>query len=304
MTDLRQAADPVADAVAAARAEQTTLAALDGRRWFTAPGEWMEYATARMGRRASSALVGRAGWDQVAARDIGGGLDRYQVLHESLRNPFHPGMLSVLDEVVAFVLERRGVRDAYADVVETLPPLAERLSAEGIERYIRAEIARRQAIASDPVLLVHHQEAELDTSQAHRAGEQWLTVQHPASGLRARFMYHPDKPEGRVYSRGYGIDSIDPTRVEDPEDRAPRWREYTGLGIGTRIYLRGAQELPGVRWGATSVSAYAEPLRSKLHKLDPWRWRSRACTCYAVWSELTERSSAEASHRPVTSEDA
>jgi hypothetical protein len=305
MPDLEHAAaDPLADAVTAARREQAARAALSGRQWFAVPVEWVEHAGARFERRVLAALVPRSRWDEVAAADLRASMDEFQSARQDLRNPFHARTLTMLDDVVPFVHERRGVRSGLADVVEALPPLAKRLSPEGIEELIRAEIARRQAIAADPVLLVHHRPAELDKVQAHRTGEQWLIVQHQASGLRARFMYHPDKAEGKVYSRPYGIDSIDLNRVEDREDRAPKWRDYTGLGIGTRLYLRAAQELPNVRWGATSVSPYAEPLRTKLHTLDPWRWRSRTCTCYAAWSELTPQICAETPHELAASKSA
>ena len=288
----------LADAVGAARREREAVAALAGRRWFAAPLEWLEQATARLDRRVQSVRVSRSRWDQVAARDIMGSLDRFQDFQQSLRNPFHPRTLGMLDEVVPFVMERRGVRDGFADAVDALPPLAARLSWEGIEEFIRAEIARRQAVAADPVLLVRHQPAELHRVQAHRAGEQWLIVQHEASGLRARFQYHPDRPEreGVVFSRPYDIDSIDPGRVEDPQNRAPAWRDYAGLGIGTKLYLKAAEELPDVRWGGTSVSQYAEPLRTKLHDGDPWRWWSRTCTCKESWSDLTPQTAAETVH--------
>lgn len=282
----------VLDAVGAARREQAALEALGGRRWFG-----FEREEARFTRWINGHLVSHARWDGLAAEDITTSMDRFQSDYETLRNPFHPRTLEILDEVVAFIMERRGVRDGFTDVVDDLPPLAKRLNRESIEEYIRAEIARRQAVASDPVLLVQHQPAELNTAQSHRTGEQWLIVQHKASGMRAQFMHHPDKIEGKVHSRPYGITSIDPDRIEDPQNRAPEWQDYTGLGIGTKLYLRAAQELPEVRWGATSVSPYAEPLRSKLHAIDPWRWRSRTCTCYKAWGELTPLAAEETIHR-------
>ncbi|WP_253869276.1 hypothetical protein [Promicromonospora umidemergens] len=314
MTDLEQILGPrdeqaVLEAVAAARQEQAALEALGGRRWFAAPLAWMrwfaaplawiEREQARFERWINCQLVSRTRWDELAAEDITTSMDRFQSVQQTLRNPFHPRTLEILDEVVAFIMEHRGVRDGFADVVDDLPPLAKRLNRAGIEEYIRVEIAHRQAVAADPVLLVQHRPAELNKVQSHRAGEQWLIVQHKASGLRAQFMYHPGEVEGKVYSRPYGIASIGPDRVEDPQNRAPEWQDYAGLGIGTKLYRRAAEELPDVRWGATSVSPYAEPLRTKLHALEPWRWRSRMCTCYEAWGGLTPQASAEAIHRPA-----
>lgn len=292
----------VIEALAAARREQAALAVLGGRRWFAAPLAWIEREEARFERWFNCQLVSRTRWDELAAEDIMASMDRFQSVQQSLRNPFHLRTLGMLDEVVPFVMERRGVREGFADVVDDLPPLAKRLNRAGIEEFLRAEIARRQAVAADPVLLVQHQPAELDEVQSHRGGEQWLIVQHKASGMRARFAYHPDKVEGKVYSRPYGIVSIDPDRIEDPQDRAPEWQDYAGLGIGTKLYLRAAEELSDVRWGATSVSPYAEPLRTKLHAIDPWRWRSRTCTCYETWGELSPQAAAGAFHGPAARE--
>ncbi|WP_419707970.1 hypothetical protein [Promicromonospora sp. NFX87] len=289
----------VLEAVGAARREQAALEALGGRRWFAAPLASFEREEARFERWINCHLVSPARWDKLAAEDITTSMHRFQSVRETLRNPFHPRTLEILDEVAAFILERRGVRDGFADVVDDLPPLAKRLNQAGIEEYIRAEIARRQAVAADPVLLVKHQQAELNTVQSHRAGEQWLIVQHKASGMRSRFMYKPDQVEGKVYARPFGIASIDPDRIEDPQNRAPEWQDYAGLGIGTKLYLRATEELPDVRWGATSVSPYAEPLRTKLHAIDPWRWRSRMCSCYETWGGLTRQAFAEAVHEPA-----
>jgi hypothetical protein len=292
----------VLEAVGAARREQAALEALGGRRWFAAPLASFEREEARFARWINCQLVSPARWDELAAADIRTSMDRFQRIQQSLRNPFHPRTLEILDEVTAFIMEHRGVHDGFADVVDDLPPLAKRLNQAAIEEYIRAEIARRQAVAADPVLLVQHQPAELNTVQSHRTGEQWLIVQHKASGMRAQFMHHPDKIEGKVHSRPYGIDSIDPDRIEDPQNRAPEWEDYAGLGIGTKLYLRAAEELPDVRWGATSVSPYAEPLRTKLHAIDPWRWRSRMCACYETWGGLTRQAFAEAVHEPAVRE--
>jgi hypothetical protein len=292
-----------ADVTRAARRELAALAALNGREWDEAPGAWIERQSARFDRWSQCILLMREEWDALAAEDITASVDRYQDTQQELRNPFHPRVLDRLDDVVPFVMEHRGIRGRFADVVDLLPPLAERLSPEGIEAFIRAEVARRQAVAADPVLIVHRQPADQHPRRPeHRAGEVWLIVEHPASGLRARFQHHPDDPgrEGVVFAKPYKIESIDPTRREDPEDRAPRWRDYAGLGIGTRLYLRAAQELPDVRWGGISVSEYAEPLRAKLHAADPWRWRSRTCTCAEGWSALTRETVDQVAHTPST----
>lgn len=299
-----QDTDKLIGAVAAARREQAALAALNGRRWYQAPAAWLAHQTARYDRWVECLFIAQARWDALAVEDVERILDTYPDFQRDLRNPFHPRTLSLLDQVVPFIMERRGIHGGYRDVVDALPPLAGRLSRPAVEQFIRAEIARRQAVAADPVLLVKRQPAELHDAQAHRAGEQWLIVQHKASGLRARFMYHPERPDrdGTVYARPYGIDSIDPERVENPENRAPEWRAYAGLGIGTRLYLRAAEELPDVRWGGTSFSEYAEPLRAKLHAMDPWRWRSRTCTCYATWDGLAREAADQVAHDPAPTE--
>ncbi|MFI8528470.1 hypothetical protein ACIGB8_28710 [Promicromonospora sukumoe] len=301
-TDFQQA--QLDSAVRAARRERTAHDALGGRRWYAAPLAWLDYETARFSRWVDCRLIPDAQWDELAGKDIARCLDRFGDFQQTLRNPFHPRTLDMLDQVVPFVMERRGVHDGFSDVVDDLPPLAHRLSPDVIERFVRIEIARRQAIAADPVVLVRHQAAELHSAQSHRQGEQWLIVQHKASGMRARFMHRPDRDDrdGTVFARPYDIDSIDPDRIENPQDRAPEWRDYAGLGIGTRLYLRAAEELPDVRWGGTSYSQYAEPLRAKLHAIDPWRWRSRTCTCYAAWGDLTPQTAAEVAHDPAPEE--
>ena len=288
-----------AEVVAAARRERRALGALGGR--VAAPAAWLERESARFERWSQSLLVSMERWDSVAAMDIAESVQKFQDGQHDLRNGFHPRMLSRLDVVVPFVLERRGIRGGYADVVELLPPLAGRLSSAGVEGFIRGEIARRQAVASDPVLLVQHQEAELDETEAHRAGEQWLIVQHRASGLRVRFEHHPGRPdrEGVVYAKPYKMPSIDPDRPEEEGRYAVDWRDYAGLGIGTRLYLKAAELLPDVRWGSGSVGQYAQPVRTKLHRADPWRWWSRTCTCRGSWSALTRQAAARTVHEPL-----
>lgn len=290
------------EVTAAARRELDALAALDGRTWDEAPSAWLRRQSTRFDRWSHCILLGREEWDAIAAEDITTCLDRFQDSQQDIRNPFHPRMLGRLDDIVPFVMERRGIHGRFADVVDLLPPLAERLTPAAIQEFIRAEIARRQAVAADPVLLVRRQPAELSRGgQVHRAGEHWLIVQHKASGQRARFQHHPDDPqrEGVVFAKPYKIESIDPARVEAPENRAPDWLDFTGLGIGTKLYLRAAEELPDVRWGGTSVSEYAEPLRAKLHAADPWRWRSRSCTCAEGWGALTRQTVDQVAHDPV-----
>ena len=289
------------DAVDAARREQAALATLAGRTWRQAPGPWLERERARIGRWMLQGALTPAEWDTLARADIIGSLSRFHAERQDPRNWFHPRTLGRLDEIVPFVMNRRGWQKEIGDVVDALPPLHSRLNAEAIEAFIRAEVDRRQVGAADPVLLTDDRPGA--ERRANRSGERWLTVQHQASGLRAIFKYTPGETQGHVVSKSYKIESIDPTRPEDPIDRAPDWRDWVGLGIGERIYLKAAELLPEQRWGATSVTPAAAALRVKLHARDPWRWWSRTCTCRSSWEDLTVHAAEQADHTQIPKGD-
>lgn len=128
-------------------------------------------------------------------------------------------------------------------------------------------------------------------------------VQHVASGLRARFtMPKSRRGVGGVFSRPYSIASIDP----DPNQidaRGWEWQRHAGLGIGTRIYLHGAQQFPGVRWSASVTNEASEGVRRKLHLVDPWRWAVTCewCTAHDIdWLSAEPRTFAQ-HQRPPTS---
>src|SRR5690606_23807240 len=147
----------------------------------------------------------QARWDALAVEDVERILDTYPDFQRDLRNPSHPRTVSLLDQVVPLIMERRGIHGGYRDVVDGLPPSAGGLARAAVEQSFRAEIAPRQAAAADPVLLGKRQPAGLRDAQARRAGEQWLIVQHKASGVGARFMYRREPPDrdGTVYARPY-----------------------------------------------------------------------------------------------------
>lgn len=287
----------VADAV---RREQAASRALAGRSWYRAPGPWLEWRWARLNRWVAQNTIRTAEWDDLARADIDEGLRRFHADRQDPRNWFHPRTLDRLDEILPIVMEHRGMARSIDDVVDGLPPLRARLNATAIEAYIMGEVDRRRAVTADPVLLTEDRPSTEAERRANHPGERWLTVQHQASGLRAVFKYTPGDPMGHVFSKPYRIDSIDPARPEDPANRVSGWRDWVGLGIGERIYLKGAEMLPDQRWGATSVSPAAAALRVKLHARDPWRWWSRRCSCRSSWEHLTAQSIDKVEHSPVS----
>ncbi|WP_125778266.1 hypothetical protein [Antribacter gilvus] len=99
-----------------------------------------------------------------------------------------------------------------------------------------------------------------------------------------------------MLSKPYAIDSIDPRRRENPSQRGAGWEQYTGLGIGRRLYLKAAEELPQVRWGGNSISRHAQWLRRSLHTSDPWRWWTMNCTCRDQWDQLTPETADQVEH--------
>jgi hypothetical protein len=212
-------------------------------------------------------------------------VERFPETRRSYGNPFHPKVLLRLDEMIPFV-------------VEVLPQYNVQVPSDEIEAIIRREVERRQKVAADAGLIVRYQESELARRRGTRAGERWLIVQHKASGLRICCIYYPDRPgrNGKINAKPYRINSIDPERVEDPEQRAAQWEQYIGLGIGTKLYLRAADELSAVRWAVSAASQHAEPLRAKLHRTDPWRWQAPTCTCYPVWSDHTRETATTTRH--------
>lgn len=179
-------------------------------------------------------------------------------------------------------------------LLEHLPALAEEASADAIEQAGSDPRLMPLLTVDDTAAIAHEQVAEIRAVIDDRRiyvlrsmSEDGLTVvvQHAASGLRARFTGQPGKRNGGVYSKPWGISSIHP---EDPCDRGYNWERYAGLGIGRRLYLAAADLAPHLRWQSGLVSPHAEPLRTRLHNADPFRWDGWCAWCRTrgiVWSD-------------------
>lgn len=273
--------------VAAIRTERVAAAKLARRSWPRALPAWLGYQQARRERRFFEALIRAQDWDRVAGQAI---RDAAWRLDPSVAgpNPFSPRVLARIDEVVAALIGTVVEVAELDDVIDRLPELTVRFTPDAVGQVIRAEVARLQVVAADPVMLTR------DTTKqepSRVAGQRVLTVQHQASGLRARFTYTPGGG-GWVYAKPYSMDSIDPHGPRRPT--MFWWHEFIGLGIGERIYRHAGVLLPDIRWDHDGLSDHARPLRAKLHAKDPWRWRSPSCGCWERWAELTPETVADA----------
>lgn len=219
-------------------------------------------------------------WDAIAIQEIRSVARQYWQDNGLRGNPFHPRALVHLDAVADAVAQQPEwdlrVRDSR---------VARRLTPDGTRALYRAEVERLQTVAADPVMLTRDGSSSSSFVRDH-PGVRELVVQHKASGLRAAF-YHGGDGAGRVMSKPYSINSIDPERVESEQDRGSSWETYAGLGIGLKLYARAAEVLPEVRWADKSISPTGKAVRRKLHALDPWRWHRKACGCSAEWDSLT-----------------
>jgi len=183
-----------------------------------------------------------------------------------LRHRFHPSRAETLEADIELLTDRarsdtRLMHDRRA---------AELVTAARVRAYLEGNHARRARVVSDPVLL----------NNAHSASFTF-TVQHRASGIRARFEDGAENdahgvPLWTVYSKQHDVPGIG--EQGDPDDHdAMEWR---GLGIGTRVYEEGARLRPDVRWrNGSPVSAEAQGVRRKLHASDPYRWQGRCDWC-------------------------
>lgn len=147
-----------------------------------------------------------------------------------------------------------------------------------VRSYLETRVHHYAAIADDDAMLT----AWSADSEETREGRATLYVQHQVSGLRATFTpgwvaEDGARAPGEVLSKPYRIGSLDDERPGTAID----WREFIGLGIGVRIYLRGASTLPAERWGNNSLAREAAALRRKLHAFEPYVWQSSDCT----WSD-------------------
>lgn len=104
-----------------------------------------------------------------------------------------------------------------------------------------------------------------------RRTEKTLTIEHAASGLRAK---------GLLFDGGFGEINSDPDRVRSTSDNTRDGQRYTRLGIGTRIYTWFGHLHPEVRWrygGPVSVSGTG--VRRVLHSQGPLRWEGPCDWC-------------------------
>lgn len=180
----------------------------------------------------------------------------------------HPYALDALDNLTmaasAVCVTARSEIPGTGVFASDLPSVAEGITVESIEAYVRKCVHEAHTVATDPRMLTR--EFVTDT------GGQGLDVQHQASGLRVRFFVTEDI--GRVYAQSYRIPTLDPA-IPDPDPDL--WERWSGLGIGTQIYRRAARAFPEARWPAGNPQAPAAGVRRKLHHEAPWRWEDKDC---------------------------
>lgn len=233
------------------------------------------------------ALVAQERWDEVAAAVIDHVVRRVRS-SMSHRHPYHPEILNQLEEITAQVLRSSGrVRlgegrfdGAFSTTVDAVEQVAQRIEGRAVEEVIRDRVEHYRRIAQDPEVLMEPGELR---------GEPALLVQHKASGMRAAFTVGEDG-FGRVYSKSNKIGSIDPN--DDGRVASGVVDDFYGLGIGQILYLRGAQEFPGVRWASGNTSAPAKGLRSRLHRRNPYTWEGPCQWCpsneISWWEQASE----------------
>lgn len=187
------------------------------------------------------------------------------------RNPFHSEVLSDLSEWATLTHNAvlaasvRYILSSNSYPVARFPEIAARLRTDRVRDQIERTVDSYAAISAGETFLTQ--------VQYPISGGSAFLVQHLASGLRARFILDRDDNIGRIFSKPYGIRSIAPEGTQTPE-----WECVVGLGIGQRIYQRGAAEFPGYRWASAMPSDYARGLRRKLHKIDPYTWQFGECS--------------------------
>lgn len=181
----------------------------------------------------------------------------------------HPYALDALDNLTmaasaVCVTARReipGTRVFASD----LPSVAEAITVESIETYVRERVHRTHTKATDPAILSKRFHAE--------DGKELLVLQHQATGIRALFTVDVETGVGSVLAKSFEIPTIDHGKMEN-DHQVDRW---FGLGVGTRLYRRAAEEFPQVRWGRSVTQDPSNGVRRKLHAEDPWRWSVVSC---------------------------
>lgn len=250
-----------------------------------------EGLAARWLRPRRERLLNAQDWDLLATLSIL--KDTRTHFQRSRFNPFSPRVLSQLDEVTAAVLQTPALSLWVDDILDDLPELAERLTPAAVQATITAEVERLQEIACDPVFL----DKEVEDPRGRG-----LVVQHQASGMRVMFIPAGESP-GTVFAKPYKIDSIDPLDQGKFPPDSSWWMEYQGLGIGAKVYRRGAELLPDLRWRDASGSVEARALRRKLHAIDPYTWDLGRCSCSPAWKDFTRDEAAAASHQLASEND-
>lgn len=109
-------------------------------------------------------------------------------------------------------------------------------------------------------------------------------VLHEAAGLRVSF--GPGTPAGAGEHGPFG--QVGASNIGGVDSR------FTGLGVGTRMYLLGAQNISGVRWDSGILKDGSRGVRNKLHALDPYIWRDPDCPGCGSASGISWRSMSQA----------
>lgn len=109
-------------------------------------------------------------------------------------------------------------------------------------------------------------------------------AQHQSSGLHVTF--GPGTPPGPGEHGPFG--SVSSSSVMGVDDR------FTGLGVGTRMYVLGAKMIPGVRWDSGILTDGSLGVRIKLHANDPYIWRNPECPKCGSASGISWRSMSQA----------
>lgn len=177
-------------------------------------------------------------------------------------NPWDPRLLGHLptpaENAAAAALEKAG----------NDPLLRSMLTAHDAKHIVRENVTAVQNVINDSTIYVLH--------TLTPDGEPMTVLQHAASGLRGRFAIDPIDGFGDIYSKPYHVPSINP---EAPHDDGSHWERYARLGIGRRLYLAAAALYPHARWRVSVMSSHAQPLRSRLHNADPYRWAAHCGWC-------------------------
>ena len=207
----------------------------------------------------------------------------------STRHTYHPEVLNHLDQFAVDAATAahtrplavaRHHRTTTSVTAGTL--IRHRLTVAAFADHTRDTVAHYKDIAAEPITISNN--TGPDGPAVH--------VAHPATGLHAHFTLDADGTFGAVNS------DSDPSAVT-----------YTGLGIGTRLYLAAAAQLPDVRWRDCTVSSeYGHGIRRALHAADPWRWQDKTCPACRdprpgdaptnMWAALTPDTAA-ARHHPA-----